>query len=123
MEINIQEIIEAITPFVNPGLIELVAIGEQITTPEGRWEAFQDWLRRNPKWRKSVNKWMQLTPEDAYAKMKGAIIEDSNNPAMIRFFIKKLIGPEMEGRIIRAVGTLQVMYAARKKMKTGVNPQ
>lgn len=121
MEINIQEIIEAITPFVNPGLIELVAIGEKMTTPDGRWEAFQDWLKRNPKWRKSVNKWMQLTPEDAYAKMKAAIIEDSNNPAMIRFFINKLIGAEMEARIIRAVATLQRMYTERKKEKARIN--
>ena len=116
MEINILELIENVRPFINPGLLELVAIGDQITTPDGRWEAFQEWLRRNPKWRKNVNAWMKLDGPTAYIKLKDAIIADASNPAMIKFAIKQFVTPSLEARIIRAIEALQRMYTERKKL-------
>jgi hypothetical protein len=118
MEIKLSDVIEAVSAFASPSLLELVAIGEQMTTPDGRWLAFQDWLKKNPRWRKSVNNWMKLEAADAFVKLKEAIIADSENPAMFRFLIKKFVNAEMEARIIRSIETLQKLYKERKKPNT-----
>ena len=115
MEVNILDLIENVRPFINPGLLELLAIGDQITTPDGRWEAFQAWLKRNPKWRKSVNGWMKLDAPLAYTRLKEAIIADASNPAMIKFAINQFVTPSLQDRIIRAIKTLLRVYADRKK--------
>jgi len=114
MQFEISEVISIVEEFADPSLLKLLAIGEEMTTPDGRWEAFQRWLKDNRHWRKKIDKWLQLTPEAAYHELKEAIIDDSTNPAMIRFAINRFIKGDVKTRVINSVETLQTLYNERK---------
>lgn len=115
MTINIIDIIQAVSPFVEAELLELVAIGDQVTTADGRWEAFQDWLKAHPRWRRTVDRWMGQKPEMAYVSIKQALLDQSNSPKFLSLAIRQFVTKDLEARIVNAIETLQVLYRERKQ--------
>lgn len=118
---TIGEVIAAAKEFVEPGLLELIAIGEQVTTPDGRWEAVQGWLRNHPKWRKKVDQWFELEPRDAYIEIREAIINDSESPRFFEMVIRRVVNADAEARIIKNIENLQTVYRERKGERPKLN--
>lgn len=112
---NVSDVIELIKPYINNiELLEFLIIGEQLATPDARWSALQDWLKRNKKWDRKVNTWLELSPDAAYIEIKQEVINQAKNPKIFGALIKQFITGDAEARIIASIGNLQMLYKQRK---------
>lgn len=92
-------------------LAELREIAEATATPDGRWQTLQDWLAANPKWRKQIDSWVKLTPEEAFDSLRDYAGEYTGMPPIV---LDNLLNGEMKYRVKRAIQTLQACYRERK---------
>jgi hypothetical protein len=95
-------------------VIEIEKIAEDLLTQDGRWEALQAWLDGHPKWRAEVNKWVDLTPHEAFCSLRNYAANRAKMPPVI---LDTLIDPGMKWRISKSIQTLQAMYRERKEIK------
>ena len=79
-------------------------------TPDGRWKLLQAFLKKNKRWRKQVNSWLQATPDEALIELREWIGTEAEIPvAMLRAFITA----EIETRVKSAIEVLQACYKER----------
>lgn len=46
---------------------------EDLLTPEGRWKMLQEWLGKNPRNKRTLERWLKETPEEIWPQLKGII--------------------------------------------------
>jgi len=92
-------------------VIELETIARVITTPDGRWELLQAWLGRHPAWKAEVNKWIELTPEEAFNSLRDFAAKKAGMPAVV---LAGLISPDMRRRITGSIQIVQTLYRERQ---------
>jgi hypothetical protein len=86
----------------------------QTSTPDGRWNALQDWLKDNRKWKKRIEAWALDTPEDAYESLKAFIADQSKIPIIV---LNKLITIQMATQAHATLATIQQLYRERAELK------
>lgn len=89
---------------------ELFAIFD-LATPEGRWNALQEFLRKNKKWKQREKDFLEAVPEDA-PRIVCEWIDIS--PSLIPFLDK---GGELRRQAINGFRIAQEMYKERKGVK------
>jgi|SRR5215813_3280998 len=95
-------------------LIELETTVEPLTTPAGRWDALQNWLHQHPKWKKQVESWAKMAPDDAFKSLRDYAAARAGMPAPI---LDALIVPDMRDRINASIQTIQTLYKDRQETK------
>src|SRR6266540_1579096 len=53
------------------------------STPDGRWNLLQDFLKKNPDWRKKVNRWLTLDPDTAAIQLQADLPERMSMPVAL----------------------------------------
>lgn len=77
------------------------------STPDGRWNLLQAWLRKSPKWRKQVDQWATQSPDQVIAELEIWIAETYGVGAMV------LVNDGMRAKIKSAIENLQSRYRER----------
>lgn len=95
---------------------EIQALLALLLSPDARWDAVQDWLKRNPRWRLEVNHYLRVTPDEALEDLKEYLIEETEIPQPLAALA---ITPEMEAQAISAIEKLQTLHRER----AGINNQ
>jgi hypothetical protein len=95
-------------------LTDLEQIAEAMTTGDGRWQTLQDWLAANPKWKREVESWVSLTPDQAFDSLRDYTAKRAKLEPII---LDTLIDAGMKFRVKKSIQTLQALYRERKEVK------
>ncbi len=90
---------------------EIQTLSALLLLPDARWEAVQDWLKRNPRWRKEVNHYLRVSPAEAVEDLKEYLIEETEIPQVIAALA---ITPQVEAQARAAIEKLQTLYRERQ---------
>lgn len=82
-------------------------------SPDARWDAAQDWLRKNPRWRAKINHYVTITPDAAVQDLKQFICEQTGAPASL---LATVVTPATEAQARSAIETLQTLYRERASL-------
>ena len=96
-------------------LIEIETISKAAMDPNGRWEIFQGWLARNPRWRKLIDSWIESTPDDAMAELMKYAAQRAELPLPV---VQAFVTEPIKLRARSAIETIQTLYKERKEMGT-----
>jgi hypothetical protein len=83
----------------------------QAETPEGRWNLFQAWLKNNPRWKKRVSQWAEVSPDHAYDELCGWISVKAELPLTM---FKLIVDQETRARVKSTIATIQTLYKERQ---------
>ncbi len=75
-------------------------------TPDGRWNALQDWLSKNSEYGKSVDRWASQTREQVFEEICVVVSRKYGTAGV-------LVANVMKPKIMRAIETLQACYRER----------
>src|SRR6266508_700324 len=81
------------------------------STPDGRWNLLQDFLKKNPDWRKKVNRWLTLDPDTAAIQLQADLAERMSMPVAL---FAKMISPGLREKARAAMESLQTLYRERQ---------
>ncbi len=81
------------------------------STPDGRWNLLQDFLKKNPDWRKKVNRWLTLDPDTAVIQLQTDLAERMGMPVAL---FSKMINPGLREKARSAIESLQTLYRERQ---------
>src|SRR6266542_3225151 len=81
------------------------------STPDGRWNLLQDFLKKNPDWRKKVNRWLTLDPDTAAIQRQGGMAERMSMPVAVS---AKMRSPGLREKARAAIESLQTLYRERQ---------
>jgi len=81
------------------------------STPDGRWNLLQDFLQKNPDWKKKVNRWLTLDPDTAVIQLQVDLAERMGMPVAL---FAKMINPGLREKARAAVESLQTLYRERQ---------
>src|SRR6266540_2888296 len=81
------------------------------STPDGRWNLLQDFLKKNPDWRKKVNRWLTLDPDTAAIQLQADLAERMSMPVAL---FAKIISPGLREKARAAIESLQTLYRERQ---------
>jgi len=95
-------------------LIEIETISKAAMDPSGRWEIFQGWLARNPRWRKLVDSWIESTPDDAMAELLEYAAQRAELPLPV---VQAFVTEPIKLRARSAIETIQTLYKERKEIE------
>lgn len=91
---------------------ELQALVALLESQDARWEALQDWLESNPRWRKLINHYVKITPDEAVLDLKAWLHDQTKIPAVV---MDQYITEEVKAKTRAAIVRLQELYKARKR--------
>jgi len=77
------------------------------STPDGRWSMLQAWLKKNPKWRKRIDYWSKLSPDQVMSDLEVWAIQEYGAGVSV------LANDIMRLKIKSAILNLQDRYNAR----------
>lgn len=87
----------------------------EASTPDGRWNLLQEWLKENPDWKDQVEKWATVSSDQAVIELQDFVAERFNMPAL---FIDRMIPPDMKLRVKSAIEKIQACYRERAGNQT-----
>jgi len=85
-----------------------------LTTPEGRWQAFLKWQKKNPKWKSQIQYWIHCTPDEGFNLLRDWIARESQVPLAI---FKMMIAGKIEGEIKPLIAHVQQLFREREEME------
>lgn len=94
---------------MNFDLQSFMAIVEA-STPEGRWNLLQDFLKKNPEWKEKVDRWLTLPPDTAIIQLQADLAERMNIPLPL---FSAMLTTEIRLKAKAAIETLQQCYRER----------
>jgi len=86
----------------------------QAETPEGRWNLFQAWLKNNPRWKKRVSQWAEVSPNHAYDDLCEWISVKAELPLTM---FKLIVDQETRARVKSTIATIQTLYKERQSQE------
>lgn len=92
-------------------VLEIETIAETLTTPDGRWTRLQDWLANHPKWKKEIDSWVNMTPDEAFNSLRDYTAKRASMPPIV---LESLIDAGMRFRVKKSIQTLQALYRERR---------
>lgn len=81
------------------------------STPDGRWNLLQEFLKKNPEWKKKVNRWLTLDPDTAAIQLQADLAERMGMPVAL---FAKMINPGLREKARAAIESLQTLYQERQ---------
>lgn len=96
--------------------LAMIIIGEiqtllaLVQSPDARWNAVQDWLKANPRWKDEIDYYLTLTPDEALDNLRLFLIEQTDVPGQL---IALAITPAIEAQARSAIERLQTLYRER----------
>lgn len=90
--------------------LQTILTAIEASTPDGRWDLLQGWLKENPEYDGLVDQWSTMRPDRVFIQIRNLVALKWEIPAML---LNKFITPEMETRIKSAIETLQTCYRER----------
>lgn len=76
-------------------------------TPDGRWNALQDWLSKNPEYGERIEEWSQQTPDEVILQIRN-LASQKYGP------LGAVVIMAMEAKLRRAIELLQACYRERQ---------
>lgn len=82
-------------------------------TPDGRWNMLQDWLEESPKHQRTLDAWLEMTPEEVFPEIREVVAEIATRKygplagALVRV-------TKMSAELRGWIETLQTCYRDRK---------
>ncbi len=86
-----------------------ILLAIEASTPDGRWELLQKWLKENPDYEGLVDQWSEMRPERVFLQIRNLAMEKYETQREII----RLIADSMRERITAAIATLQDCYRER----------
>lgn len=81
------------------------------STPDGRWNLLQDFLKKNPEWRSKVNRWLTLDPDTTVIQLQADLAERMKIPIVV---FSGMISTEMRQKAKAVIESLQTLYRERQ---------
>lgn len=94
-----------------PELLEFFGLLVMVSTPDGRWSAVQEFIKRDAKWTKREKDMLETLPEDAPRIVCRWI---DLPPSLIPFFDQN---GELQRQAINGFRIAQEMYKERKELE------
>jgi hypothetical protein len=91
---------------------ELQTLVALLESQDARWEALQDWLESNPRWRKLIDHYVKITPDEAVLDLRAWLHDQTKIPAVV---MDQYITEEVKAKTRAAIVRLQELYKARKR--------
>jgi len=92
---------------------DLLAFLTLLQSPEARWDAVQEWLDKNPRWRSKMTHYLSLAPEVAVQDLKGYIRARTGVPQEL---LALAVTPDIEAQARGAIEKLQTLYRERAQL-------
>lgn len=89
---------------------ELQSFLALMQSPDVRWEALQQWIEENPRWRAKIGRYSTLAPDKAVEDLKAYLIEQTG---VSNVLADAAITPDIRAKAISSIERLQEMYQAR----------
>lgn len=77
------------------------------STADGRWAMFQAWLKKTPKWRKKIDYWSKLSPDQVMSDLEVWAIQEYGAGVSV------LVNDAMRLKLKDAIMNLQIRHNAR----------
>lgn len=78
-------------------------------TPDGRWNALQDWLAKNPEYGARVERWSKQTVDEVFCEIQILVLKKYGGMAVIAFTV-----PSITAKIKSTIELLQACYRERQ---------
>jgi len=85
------------------------------STPDGRWNLLQDFMKKNSDWKEKVNRWLTLDPDTAVIQLQADLAERMKIPIVV---FSGMISTEMRQKAKAAIESLQTFYRERQNNQT-----
>jgi ribosomal protein L31E len=87
-----------------------ILLAIEASTPDGRWNLLQEWLKENPEYNDLVKKWSTQPSDQAFLSIRDFVAQKWGLDGII---LNRLLNGAIEDRIKKIVETLQVCYRER----------
>jgi len=85
-----------------------------LLTPEGRWQAFRNWQKENPKWKTQIQHWIHITPDEAFDLLRDWIAREAQVPLVM---FKMIVDAETAAQIKPIIARVQELFREREQME------
>lgn len=82
-------------------------------TPEGRWSMLQDWLSKNPEYRKRAERWSTESVDQVFSEIRNLAIDEYG-----AFAAFMLDSAAVKPKLLLAIEVLQACYRDRANNQT-----
>jgi len=92
-------------------IAELQALFLLLESQDARWEALQDWTEKYPRWRKLINHYVKISPDEALLDLKAYLRQETGIPEVL---MDQYITADVTAKARASIIRLQDLYKERQ---------